>query len=62
MLELALVAILLVAATVAIHAFGTVYWLRFLVHRYAGHDGNFTGHFALHAVTATAIVSAELNL
>ena len=44
MLELALVAILLVAATVAIHAFGTTYWIRYLVHRYAGHDGTFKAH------------------
>lgn len=55
MLELALVAIILVAATVAIHAFGTTYWTRYLVHRYAGPDGRFKEHAALPAVTLTAI-------
>ena len=62
MLELILVAIGLVAASVAIHAFGTVYWLRYLVHRYAGHDGNFAAHLALPAVTSTAIVLMLLHV
>jgi hypothetical protein len=26
---------------VAIHAFGTTYWIRYLMHRFAGPDGNF---------------------
>ncbi len=62
MLELALVAILLVAATVAIHAFGTVYWLRYLVHRYAGPDSNFKPNMALPAVTSTAVVLMLLHV
>ena len=62
MLELTLVAIFLVAISVATHAFGTVYWLRLLVHRYAGHDGNFAAHMALPAVTSTAVVLMLLHL
>lgn len=62
MLELALVAITLVAATVALHAFATTYWMRYLVHRYAGHDGRFKEHAALPAVTGTAIVLMILHM
>lgn len=62
MLELALVAITLVAATVAIHAFGTTYWIRYLMHRFAGPDGNFKPHKALPAVTWTAVVLLVLHL
>lgn len=62
MLELALVAITLVAATVAIHAFGTTYWIRSLVHRYADHEGRFKEHAALPAVTWTAVVLLMLHL
>ena len=62
MLELTLVAIGLVASSVAIHAFGTVCWLRYLGHRHTGPDGNFTAHMALHAVTWTAIVLMLLHV
>ena len=62
MLELALTAVLLVAATVAIHAFGTTYWLRHLVSRYAGPDGHFRGNVVLPAVTWTAIVLMLLHV
>jgi hypothetical protein len=41
MLGLMLTAVFLVAATVAIHAFGTTYWIRYLVHRFAAPDGYF---------------------
>ena len=62
MLELALVAIILVAATVAIHAFGTTYWIRYLMYRFAAPDGNFKAHKALPAVTCTAVVLLMLHL
>ena len=62
MLELALVAILLVAATVAIHAFGTTYWIRYLAHRFAAPDGYFMAGKALPAVTWTAIVLMMLHV
>lgn len=41
MLHLLLVSVFLLAATVAIHGFGTHYWIRYLMHRFAGPDGNF---------------------
>ncbi len=62
MLGLVLTAVLLVAATVAIHAFGTTSWLRYLMHRYAGPDGNFKAHAALPAVTFTALVLLLLHM
>ena len=62
MLELALVAILLVAASVALHAFGTTYWTRHLVHRCAGLYGRFKGHAVLPAVTGTAIILMMLHV
>ncbi len=62
MLELVLVALFLVAATVAIHAFGTTYWMRYLVYRYASHDGNIKAVMALPAVAWTAIVLMMLHL
>ncbi len=62
MLELALVAALLVAATVAIHGVGTTYWLRFLAHRYGGHDGYYGLRGALGVVTWTALVLLALHL
>ena len=36
-----LVSVLLVAATVAIHAFGTTCWIRHLKNRFVGADGEF---------------------
>ena len=62
MLELALVAITLVAATVAIHAFGTTHWMRFLRYRFATPDGNLKPHKALPAVTWTAVVLLLLHV
>lgn len=62
MLELALISILLVAATFAIHAFGTTYWIRYLVRRYAGPDGQFKSHAVLPVVTGTAIVLMLLHV
>lgn len=62
MLALTLTAVLLVVATVAIHAVGTTYWLRHLVHRYAGPDGHFKAHVVLPAVTSTAIILMLLHV
>ena len=62
MLGLVLTAVLLVATTVAIHAFGTNYWIRFLTHRFTGPDGNFKARKALPAVTWTAVVLLMLHL
>ena len=62
MLQLLLVSVLLVATTVAIHGFGTHYWIRFLMRRFAGPDGNFKAHKGLQAVTSTAVVLLMLHL
>jgi voltage-gated potassium channel len=61
MLALILTAVLLVAATVAIHAFGTTYWIRYLAYRYAGPDGNFKANAALPAIAWTALVLLTLH-
>jgi len=47
---------------VAIHAFGTTYWIRYLMHRFAGPDGNFKPHKALPAVIWIAVVLLVLHL
>jgi hypothetical protein len=62
MLGLLLTTVVLVAVTVAIHAFGTVYWIRHLGRRYAGPDGDFKAHTALPALTWTAVVLLMLHL
>ena len=62
MLELLLVAALLVATTVAIHGFGTHYWIAYLRHRFTGPDGEFKPHKGPLAVTWTAVVLLMLHL
>ncbi len=62
MLGLLLTTVLLVAVTVAIHAFGTIYWIRYLAGHYAGPDGDFGGHNAFPALTWTALVLLMLHL
>lgn len=62
MLGLLLISVLLVAATVAIHAFGTTHWIRFLTHYFVAPDGNYKAHKALPAVTWTAVVLLLLHV
>ena len=62
MFGLLLTTIVLVAATVAIHAYGTVYWIRYLTGRYANVDGDFTRDNALPALIWTAVVLLMLHL
>ena len=62
MLALLLTIILLVAVTVAIHAFGTVYWIRHLTRHYAGADGELRSHKTLPALTWSAVVLLMLHL
>jgi voltage-gated potassium channel len=62
MFALLLTTIVLLALTVAMHAFGTVYWGRFLMRRYGGPDGNFHGRKALPALTWTAVFLLMLHL
>ena len=56
-----LVSVLLVAITVAIHAFGTTYWIRYLMKRFVGPNGEFKARKALPAITWTAIVLMLLH-
>ena len=62
MLELLLVAVILVAATVVVHAVGTHYWMRLLLHFYADAEGYFNPRRGLAAVTWTAVVLMLLHL
>ena len=62
MLALLLTTLLLVAVTVAIHAFGTIYWIRYLGRHYAGPDGDFKAHKALSALIWSAVVLLLLHL
>ena len=62
MLGLLLTTVILVAITVAIHAVGTTYWIKFLAHRYFGSDGQVKAHGALPAVTWTAVAFLMLHL
>jgi len=62
MLGLVATAVLLVAASVVIHGLGTSYWIRYLMHRYAGPDGNFKPHAAAPALTFTALVLLLLHM
>lgn len=62
MVALLLTTLLLVAVTVAIHAFGTVRWIRYLVRRYANPDGNFNARAALPALTSTAVILLALHM
>ena len=62
MLKLLLIAIILVAATVVIHAVGTSYWMRYLTRYYADADGHFKPRRALPAVIWTAVVLMMLHV
>ena len=62
MLALLLTMLLLVSVTVAIHAFGTVYWIRHLGRHYTGPGGDFKAHRALPALIWSAAVLLMLHL
>lgn len=62
MLALLLTIVVLVAATVAIHAFGTVYWIRHLGRHYTGADGELRAHKALPALIWSAVGLLMLHL
>ncbi|ESQ09528.1 MAG: two pore domain potassium channel family protein [Thiohalocapsa sp. PB-PSB1] len=62
MLGMLLTTVVVVAATVSIHALGTVYWARHLVQRYADPSGNFRVGAALPALAWTAVVLLILHL
>ncbi|MEZ5583421.1 MAG: potassium channel family protein [Candidatus Competibacteraceae bacterium] len=62
MLKLTLIALFIVALTVIVHAVGTSYWIRFVLHHYADHDGYFKPHKTLPALIWTAVVLMLLHL
>lgn len=62
MLELMLVAVLLVAITVVVHAIGTTYWMRLLLHYYVDTEGHFKPYKALPGVIWTAVVLMMLHV
>lgn len=62
MLQPLLISVLLVAATVTIHAFGTTYWVRYLTYRFARSGGELKTHEVLLALIATAVVLLILLL
>jgi len=62
MLELLLVGVVLVSATVVIHAMGTHHWMRLLLRHYTDADGYFKPHKALTGVIWTAVVLMMLHV
>lgn len=62
MLELILIALFVVALTVAVHAVGTYYWINFAFHHYADQSGNFKPSTSLLALIWTAVVIMLLHL
>ena len=62
MLAMMLVVVSLVAVTVAIHAFGTVFWIRYVGRHYTGTDGEIRGHKTLAALTWSAVWLLMLHL
>ena len=62
MLEETLIGIVVVAITVVIHAVGTTRWIRYVTHRFAGHDGQWKQRDLLPVLTSTAIVLLTLHI
>lgn len=61
-MEILLISVVMVAATVMIHAFGTTHWVRYAIKHFAGPDGHFKPHKSLPAVTWTAVVLMLLHV
>jgi voltage-gated potassium channel Kch len=62
MLELSLVGALLISLTVVIHAFGTTYWVRFLVSRYVQEDGQWYSRKSMRILIGTGLVLVGLHV
>lgn len=62
MLEVSLIGIVVAAITVVIHAIGTTRWIRFVSHRFTGHDGQWKKSALLPLLTSTAIVLLTLHI
>lgn len=59
---LLLTALALIVATVVIHGVGTTYWLKYLMHRQATGDGEFSSALRLRIVLLTTIFLIGLHL
>jgi voltage-gated potassium channel len=62
MFALLLTILALLAVTVAIHALGTVYWIRHLGRHYVGADGQLKAHKALPALIWSAVGLLSLHI
>lgn len=62
MLEVTLIGIVVVAITVVIHAIGTTHWIRYVTHRFAGHDGQWKKRALMPVLTSTAIFLLTLHI
>jgi len=61
MLKLCLIGAMLIAVTVAIHAYGTTMWVHWLQRRGAGSDGQWLKRYSLRALTGTGLVLVLLH-
>jgi voltage-gated potassium channel len=62
MLGLLLTSVIVVAATTVLHAFGTIYWIRYMMRHYSASGGHFSAHNAMPALTGTAVILLTLHL
>jgi voltage-gated potassium channel Kch len=62
MLELSLIGALLISLTVVIHAFGTTYWVRFLVSRYVQENGQWYSRKSMQILIGTGLVLVGLHV
>jgi len=62
MIDLVAIAFLVTAASIVVHAIGTTAWLRFLVGRYSGADGQFLPRTRLGVLIGTAVVLIMLHV
>ena len=62
MLKLSLIGALLIAATVAIHAFGTTTWVHWLQRRTTEHEGQWLKRYSLQTLIGTGLLLALLHV
>ena len=62
MVKLSLIGALLISLTVVIHAFGTTYWVRFLVSRYVQENGQWYSRKSMQILIGTGLVLVGLHV
>lgn len=62
MLKTSLIGSLPLAITVVIHALGTAYWIKHLLHRYAALEGPWPSRTIAHALVSTVVVLLCLHI